>query len=87
MGFGLDIKNKPLEVDTTEWVEYEGILMSKMSRAGKLAYKKRRENEQKKSYNRERKNVVRNKIIDLIKNGGKIFSNRSSTWVVNSKSR
>jgi len=66
MGFGLDIKNKPLEFDKTDWVNYKGIMMPKNTARAKKAWDTIRKKKEKKSYDRTRKNEIRDLIIETI---------------------
>jgi len=66
MGFGLDIKDKPLEFDKTDWVNYKGIMMPKNTARAKKAWVTMREKQEKQSYNRNKKNQVRENIIKII---------------------
>ena len=71
MGFGLDIKDQPLEFDKTDWVNYNGIMMPKNTARAKKAWVTMRAKEEKQSYDREKKNKVRNEIVKIIKNNCK----------------
>lgn len=67
MGFGLDINNKPLEVDKTEWVNYDGIMMPKSTASAKKAWKTRKTKQEKSKYgNREKKQKILQELKQII---------------------
>ena len=68
LGFGLDIKNEPLQVNNTDWVNYNGIYkkysdLTQQEKAWITIWK----NKNKKTYDRLKKNQIRIKITNLIK--------------------
>ena len=79
MGFGLDIKNQPIELCKEDWVEYDGIMMPKNTARAKKAWVTMRAKEEKQSYNRDKKNKVRNEIVKIIKNNCEKNSNILTT--------
>jgi len=67
MGFGLDIKQKPIEVSKEDWVEYKGILYPPNQARALKAWDTIRAKQEKQSYNRNKKNEIRKEIIKIIK--------------------
>jgi len=68
MGFGLDIKQRPIEVSKEDWVEYKGILYPPNQARALKAWDTIREKQEKQSYSREKKNDIRHQIVSIIKN-------------------
>jgi len=75
MGFGLDIKQKPIEVSKENWVEYKGIFYPPNKARALKAWDTMRAKQEKQSYDRNKKNQVRTKIIEIIKSNCKENSN------------
>lgn len=66
MGFGLDIKNKSIEVSKENWVEYKGIFYPPRTAAALKAAETRRRNDLYTKYKTKTKEEQREIILDLI---------------------
>lgn len=71
MGFGLDILDKQIEVDKTEWVDYNGTLVPKRKAAALKAWDTRKRNKHYKKYKTISKAEQRRIILDLIEDANK----------------
>jgi len=76
MSFGLKITEPPiLEMDKEDWVNYNGIMMPKNTARAKKAWATIKAKEEKKLYDRNKKNKIRNEIVKIIKNNCEKHSN------------
>ena len=68
MSFGLKVIEPILEIDKSDWVEYEGTYVSKRTAAALKAHKTRKKKAKKKQYsNREKKDEIIKIIEGIIK--------------------
>jgi len=66
VGFGLDIKQKPIEVSKDDWVEYKGVLYHPNVVRALKAWDTRRKNKETEKYKLECKDIQRKKLIKLM---------------------
>jgi len=85
MGFGLDIKDKPIEVDTTRWIDYNGIMrryddLSPIEKAWLSRWNKNDKEIIKNKYDNEQKDKQREMLFKLMSKSYNEWSSNNPDW-------